>query len=61
LRVAPEVGGSGSQCRGVATDLTKPPHVQRLNRTTAIDARMGFGLDDRADDWFTGIGISFLF
>ena len=35
--------------------------VQRLNRTTAIDARIGFGLDDRADDWFTGIGISFLF
>ncbi len=35
--------------------------VQRLNRTTAFDARIGFGLDARADDWFTGIGISFLF
>ncbi len=35
--------------------------VQRLSRTTAFDARVGFGLDERADDWFTGIGISFLF
>jgi hypothetical protein len=35
--------------------------VQRLNRTTAIDARLGFGLDDDADDFFAGVGISFLF
>jgi hypothetical protein len=35
--------------------------VQRLSNTVAVDARVGFGLDDRADDFFTGIGISFLF
>ncbi len=35
--------------------------VQRLNARTAVDARAGFGLDDRADDFFTGVGISFLF
>lgn len=35
--------------------------VQRLSPRIAIDARVGFGLDDRADDFFTGIGLSFLF
>lgn len=35
--------------------------VHRLNDRTAIDARVGFGLDSRADDFFTGVGISLLF
>lgn len=35
--------------------------VQRVDPRVAVDARVGFGLDDRADDFFTGIGISFLF
>jgi hypothetical protein len=35
--------------------------VHRLDDRTAIDARIGFGLDSRADDVFTGVGISFLF
>ncbi|MBL8751158.1 MAG: transporter [Planctomycetes bacterium] len=35
--------------------------VQRVDPRIAIDARAGFGLDDRADDWFTGVGLSFLF
>lgn len=35
--------------------------VQRLSPTIAVDARIGCGLDDRADDVFGGVGISFLF
>lgn len=35
--------------------------VQRLSDRIAVDARAGFGLDDRADDFFAGVGISFLF
>ncbi|MBL9078823.1 MAG: transporter [Planctomycetes bacterium] len=35
--------------------------VQRLSGTVAVDARAGFGLDDRADDFVAGIGISLLF
>jgi hypothetical protein len=35
--------------------------VQRLSRTTAVDARVGFGLDDDADDRFIGFGFSVLF
>jgi len=31
------------------------------SRTVQLDARVGFGLDDEADDFFTGFGISFLF
>lgn len=32
-----------------------------LNKTTAIDFRVGFGLNDTADDFFIGAGIAFLF
>lgn len=32
-----------------------------LSRTVQLDARVGFGLNDEADDVFTGFGISFLF
>ena len=35
--------------------------VHRLDDRTAVDARVGFGLDSRADDVFGGVGISFLF
>jgi hypothetical protein len=35
--------------------------VQRLSRTTAVDARIGFGLDADADDLFAGLGFSVLF
>lgn len=35
--------------------------VQRVDPGIAVDARVGFGLDVRADDVFTGVGISFLF
>lgn len=35
--------------------------VQRLSRYTAIDARVGFGLNDAADDFFTGFGFSIFF
>jgi hypothetical protein len=35
--------------------------VQRVSRTVAVDAHVGFGLDDEADDFFAGAGISFLF
>ncbi|MCC6673154.1 MAG: transporter [Planctomycetes bacterium] len=35
--------------------------VHRLSRNIAVDARVGFGLDARADDLFAGFGISFLF
>lgn len=35
--------------------------VQRLGRTTAVDARVGLGLDSQADDWFTGLGFSVMF
>jgi len=35
--------------------------VQRLSPRVAVDARVGFGLDDRADDFFTGVGLSLLF
>ncbi len=35
--------------------------VQRLADRIAVAARVGFGLDDRADDFFAGVGISFLF
>lgn len=31
------------------------------SRTVQLDARVGFGLDDEADDFLTGLGISFLF
>lgn len=31
------------------------------SRTVQLDARVGFGLDDEADDFFTGVGISLLF
>lgn len=32
-----------------------------VSRCVQVDARVGFGLDDEADDFFTGAGISFLF
>jgi hypothetical protein len=32
-----------------------------LSRTVQLDARVGCGLNDEADDFFTGVGISFLF
>jgi hypothetical protein len=35
--------------------------IQRLTRTMAVDARVGFGLDQDADDFFTGVGFSVLF
>lgn len=35
--------------------------VHRLQPRIAIDARVGCGLDSRADDVFGGVGISFLF
>lgn len=31
------------------------------SRSAQLDARVGFGLDDEADDFFSGFGISFLF
>lgn len=31
------------------------------SRTIQLDARVGFGLNDHADDFFAGVGISFLF
>jgi hypothetical protein len=35
--------------------------VHLLSSRVQIDARVGFGLNDAADDFFTGAGISFLF
>jgi hypothetical protein len=32
-----------------------------VSRTVQLDARIGFGLNDEADDFFTGAGASFLF
>ena len=31
------------------------------SRTVQLDARVGFGLNDEADDFFAGVGISFLY
>ena len=32
-----------------------------LSRTVQVDVRVGCGLDSNADDFFTGLGVSFLF
>lgn len=52
----------GRPANGVAaTQSVDAGVVHRLSPRTAVDARVGFGLDSRADDFFTGVGISFLF
>jgi hypothetical protein len=35
--------------------------IQRLSPDVAVDARVGFGLNDEADDFFSGVGVSFRF
>lgn len=51
------VGGNGvGPANSIGSGL-----LHLLSRTVQVDVRVGCGLDSNADDFFTGLGVSFLF